>query len=68
LNDADREGIQAGKAMVGMTKQGVLIALGYPARHYTQSLEQDRWTYWKNRYNKYAVFFDESGTVAQITD
>ena len=68
LNDADREGIQAGEAMVGMTKQGVLIALGYPARHYTRSLEQDRWIYWMNRYNKYTVLFDESGTVIRITD
>lgn len=68
LNDADRKGIQAGKAIVGMSKQGVLIALGYPAKHYTQSFEQNRWTYWKNRYNKYTVEFDESGRAIRIMD
>lgn len=68
LNDVDREGIQAGKAMVGMTRQGVMIALGYPARHYTPSLNQSRWFYWKGRLNRYAVEFDETGTVVSITD
>lgn len=68
LSDVDREGIQAGKAMVGMTRQGVMIALGYPAKHYTPSLKQNRWFYWKGRRNKYAVEFDDSGKVVSIVD
>jgi hypothetical protein len=66
LNDADHEGIQTGNAMVGMTKQGVMIALGYPAKHLTASLEQNRWFYWKGRHHKYAVEFDDTGVVVSI--
>ena len=68
LNDADRAGIKAGKALVGMTKQGVLIALGYPAKHHTQSLEENRWSYWENRRTKYTVEFDDSGKVIRVGD
>jgi hypothetical protein len=32
LSDIDRQGIAAGKAMVGMSKQGVMIALGWKNR------------------------------------
>jgi hypothetical protein len=68
LSDVDRQGIQAGKALVGMSKQGVQIALGYPARHRTPSLDDNRWTYWKGRHDTYAVEFDGSGKVAGIHD
>ncbi len=67
LSDVDRQGIQAGKAMVGMSKQGVMVALGYPAKHQTPSPDQNRWIYWKGRFETYAVEFDNSGKVASIT-
>ncbi len=66
LSDVDRQGIQAGKAMVGMSKQGVLVALGYPAKHQTPSIDQNRWVYWKGRFETYAVEFDNGGKVASI--
>lgn len=69
LSDVDRQGIKAGKAMVGMSKQGVMIALGYPAANRTPSPDQNNaWTYWKGRYNTYAVEFDNSGNVISIRD
>ncbi|MCL5279424.1 MAG: outer membrane protein assembly factor BamE [Planctomycetes bacterium] len=67
LSDVDRQGIEAGKALVGMSKQGVMIALGYPAQHRTPSLDDNRWTYWKGRHDTYVVEFDGSGKVAAIT-
>ena len=69
LSDIDRQGIEAGKAMVGMTKEGVKIALGYPAAHRTPSPDQNNtWTYWKSRHDTMAVEFDSSGKVASIRD
>ncbi len=68
LSEVDRRGIEAGEAMVGMSKQGVLVALGYPAKHRTPSLEQNRWVYWKGRRNYYVVEFDDSGNVASIVN
>jgi hypothetical protein len=68
LNDVDRLGIATGRALVGMTKQTVLIALGYPARHRTPSLEDSGWTYWKGRRGAYVVEFDHNGNVVRIVD
>ena len=65
LSEVDRKGIEAGKALPGMSKQGVMIALGYPAKHKTPSLENNRWTYWGGRNNSYAVEFDANGKVAK---
>jgi hypothetical protein len=65
LSDVDHQGIEAGKALVGMSKQGVEIALGYPARHRTPSLDDNRWTYWKGRHDSYVVEFDSDGKVVR---
>ena len=66
LSDVDRQGVKEGKALVGMSKQGVMIALGYPAKHETPSTDQNRWTYWKGRMANYAVEFDNNGKVTSV--
>jgi len=38
FSEIDQRGIQEGKAFPGMTKDGVRMALGYPAAHQTPSL------------------------------
>lgn len=68
LSELDRRGIAIGKALVGMTKPGVLFAMGAPPRHVTPSLEANRWIYWTNRFNRVAVMFDENGLVALVED
>jgi hypothetical protein len=66
FSEADLEGISEGKARVGMTKTGVMTALGYPATHKTPSLVENTWIYWKNRFATLAVEFDEDGIVNEI--
>ncbi|MBW1803968.1 MAG: hypothetical protein JRJ85_24950 [Deltaproteobacteria bacterium] len=66
LSKKDREGIRLGKAMVGMTKKGVVMALGYPACHRTPSLEDGVYVYWQNRFKTLAVEFDSNGKVIRI--
>jgi hypothetical protein len=63
LSEIDRKGISEGRPYKGMSKKGVMIALGYPAPHRTASPDTDEWYYWRNRYAKYAVNF-ENGIVA----
>jgi hypothetical protein len=67
LDPRDREGVKQGAALPGMTKQGVVFALGYPPPHVTPSLEADRWIYWTNRFNRKVVVF-EGGRVLVIED
>lgn len=67
MSRLDREGIKAGIAKVGMTKEAVVIAMGPPPAHVTRSLESDDWTYWQNRWVKMRVEF-ENGKVARVVD
>jgi len=64
----DKQGIQQGKALVGMTKAGVMTALGYPATHKTPSPDSDSWVFWTNRWGTIRVDFDEQGLVSNIVD
>jgi hypothetical protein len=66
LSEIDRKGIQEGKAYVGMTKEGIRIALGYPAPHKTPSLESNTWYFWTNRFKSIAIEFDGNGKVRSV--
>lgn len=55
--------IYKGKIEVGMTKQQVIFALGFPPQHRTPSTSLDIWTYWEK--GPYTVHFNE-GVVASI--
>lgn len=68
FSEKDLEGISDGKAHVGMTKTGVMTALGYPAAHRTPSLVGNTWIYWKNRFKTLAVEFDRNGIVKEIRE
>ena len=50
-----------------MTKNGVRIALGYPAAHRTPSLENNSWIYWHNRFGTKVIEFDRKGNDAEAT-
>ena len=66
LSSIDQKGINEGKVRTGMTKNGVRIALGYPAAHKTPSLESNTWIYWRNRFRTMAVEFGDDGKVKTI--
>jgi hypothetical protein len=66
MSKIDQQGIKAGKAMKGMSKNGVKIALGYPATHKTPSLEENVWIYWKDRWRMSEVVFDVKGFVISV--
>jgi len=68
LSEIDKQGIFEGKALVGMSRQGVLYAIGYPPPRRTPYLDTNRWLYWKNRVNRFYVEFDHAGTVINIRD
>ena len=62
----DLKGIKNGKAYKGMTKKGVMTALGYPASHETPSLEDNQWKYWRNRFRTVVVEFNSKGKVVNV--
>jgi len=66
FTEAERKAIRAGVVEVGMTKAAVLVAIGYPPKHKTPSLEGDSWRYWQNRINTFLVKFREDKVVAIV--
>lgn len=57
LSEADKAGIRDGKVYAGMSKAGVILAVGYPPPHRTPSLDADTWVYWKTRFGTLEVIF-----------
>lgn len=66
LSSKDRAGIKAGVVDFGMTKQGVIYAIGYPPAHQTSSIEADEWKYWIHRFRTMRVKFDSKGRVVEL--
>jgi len=64
--EAVQRAIRESRVEVGMTKEQVLVSLGYPPTHRTASTTQNEWTYWYNRWVTYRVVFDEAGRVSNI--
>jgi len=57
-NEGLRKKIEQGVVEPGMTKDQVIMALGYPPAHRTPSLDAPMWTYWANRWATFEVYFD----------
>jgi len=62
-SEADRKSIAAGEVEEGMSKDAVIMALGYPPRHRTSSLEEDEWRYWSTKYDTFVVRFQDGKVV-----
>jgi hypothetical protein len=67
LSDEDRAGIEAGTVSAGMTRAGVIKAIGYPPPHATPDLEAPQWRYWRSRFDTFVVQF-ENGQVVWVRD
>ena len=61
----ERKKIKQGQVAKGMTKKAVLVAIGYPPITRTPTLEANEWTYWRNRFRTFIVYF-KNGKVSHI--
>lgn len=66
VDAADLHGIEEGLVEVGMTRPGVLVALGYPPEHRTPNLTDPSWMYWGESGRVVVSFAGDR--VASITD
>lgn len=66
LSKIDQDGITSGRPQVGMTREGVLFAMGRPPFHVNPNLDVPEWVYWRNRFVRTAVQFDDKGVVINI--
>ena len=61
-----REAIFRGVVIPGMTREQVLVAVGYPPTHRTFTLDSNVWHLWASRVGRYEVYFNSQGTVEKI--
>jgi len=61
-----QEAVSEGRVEVGMTKEQVIMSLGYPPTHRTASTDLNTWTYWYNRWITYQVQFGADGKVSML--
>jgi hypothetical protein len=61
-----REAIFHGVVIPGMTREQVLVAVGYPPTHRTFTLDSKVWNLWAWRHGRYEVHFNSQGTVERI--
>lgn len=61
-----RDAVRAGKLAIGMSKEQVLVSLGYPPMHQTPSLEASQWKYWHTGFGSFLVVWDAAGRVKDV--
>ena len=66
FSELEMKGIEEGKALVGMSKEAVVVALGYPSAHRTRSLEARAYVYWRDGRKLMTVQFDYNGKVSGV--
>ena len=59
FTEEEKKNVLEGKIDVGMTKNAVIMAYGYPPTHRTRSLSDNPWTYWASRAGRFLVFFED---------
>ena len=68
LSARDQEGIALGKGLPGMTKEGILLAMGYPPEHRTPNLKLPEWIFWRSRFDTFKLHFNAEGVLVRQTD
>jgi hypothetical protein len=63
----ERTQIENGTVADGMSKDAVIVAIGYPPITETMNLDSNMWVYWSGRFNKFNVHFKD-GKVSKIED
>lgn len=66
LPEKIRSAVKGGKVVRGMSREQVIVSLGYPTTHHTPDLNAPVWHYWMLRREPYLVHFDEAGRVRAI--
>jgi hypothetical protein len=61
-----REAVRLGKVTRGMTREQVIVSLGYPPTHQTPTLDSPQWKYWFTRVGTFFVVWDEKGQVKDV--
>lgn len=58
-----RNAVRAGTVVNGMTREQVIVSVGYPPTHRTPSLDAPVWNHWQSRAGRFEVYWGADGKV-----
>jgi hypothetical protein len=67
LDSKTRTAIETARVTRGMSRQQVLMALGYPISSETPNLDVRQWRYWLWSFTPFTVNFSDDGKVSSVT-
>lgn len=62
-----REAITTARLLPGMTREQVLMSVGYPVSSENPHLDSKVWRFWRSSFAEFQVVFDDNGRVKEIT-
>lgn len=66
LSGADKEGVESGVPLLGMSREAVIFSMGRPPFHANPNIKARSWMYWRNKFARRSVTFDSKGIVTEI--
>lgn len=66
LSELDQQGVREGRAIVGMSRRGVILAMGHPPRHVNPDPNAPTLMYWRSRFNRVQIQFGPDDIVTGI--
>jgi hypothetical protein len=64
---AIQEAIRQGKVMIGMSREQVVVAVGYPLTSENISLDAPQWRMWRSSHGEYQLNFSRDGHLTSVT-
>lgn len=62
-----KKAIESARVTIGMTREQVLMALGYPISSENPHLDTPSWKYWLWSFSLFEVYFGDNGRVTKVT-
>jgi hypothetical protein len=63
---AVREAVKRGQVKAGMTKEQVIMSLGYPLTNENPRLDASIWRYWRSSFGEYQLHWN-NGRISKVT-
>jgi hypothetical protein len=61
-----QDAIASARIVVGMTREQVMMSVGYPVSSENHNLDDKTWRFWLSSFSEFRVVFDDSGHVIEV--
>jgi hypothetical protein len=61
-----QDAIARARIVLGMTREQVLMSVGYPVSSETHDLDDKTWRFWVSSFSEFRVRFDDAGRVSNV--